>query len=296
MSVRPLVMAGPSGVGKGTLIARLMKDFPGSFGFCVSHTTRSPRPGEEDGIAYHFTELGAMKKMVEAGHFLEYADVHGNLYGTSRAAVEKVAQAGCICILDIDVMHGRDVFTGERLHAVTWAPALEARLRGRGTETEARVQRRLANAAAEIGYATERGGANFDAVLVNDDLEQCYAQLKAPFPPTHAADTLRKTYPRTHARRRSPFPGSTPATRKDSACSAVRSCVALPSLHAPALLLRSRGTHAASRALLDCGDDEGGVPGLRSPKTPSPSASPKSPTKSKTQPPARASASSTEAS
>ena len=111
------------------------------------------------------------------------------------------------------------------------------------------MQRRLANAAAEIGYATERGGANFDAVLVNDDLEQCYAQLKAPFPPTHAADTLRKTYPRTHARRRSPFPGSKPATREDSACSAVRSCVALPSLHAPALLLRSRGTHAASRVV-----------------------------------------------
>jgi len=233
MSARPLVMAGPSGVGKGTLIARLMKDFPGSFGFCVSHTTRSPRPGEEDGIAYHFTELGAMKKMVEEGHFLEYADVHGNLYGTSRAAVEKVAQAGSICILDIDVQGVRLVKAAQLDPAPLFVfvrppsmEALEARLRGRGTETEARVQRRLANAAAEIGYASERGGANFDAVLVNDDLELCYAQLKA---------------------------------------------------------------------LLDCGDDEGGVPGLRSPKTPSPSASPNSPTKSMTQPPARASASSTEA-
>lgn len=91
---QPVVICGPSGVGKGTLIARLMKDFPSMFGFSVSHTTRQPRQAEKRGIHYHFTERNEMELAIQEGKFLESADVHGNLYGTSIAAVEAVADAG----------------------------------------------------------------------------------------------------------------------------------------------------------------------------------------------------------
>eukprot|EP00961_Rhodomonas_salina_P192684 2600808-Rhodomonas_salina.1 len=83
---KALVIAGPSGVGKGTLIEKLKAEFPDAFGFSVSHTTRAPRPGEENGVHYHFVEKPAMEAEVKDGKFLEHADVHGNMYGTSFAA------------------------------------------------------------------------------------------------------------------------------------------------------------------------------------------------------------------
>ncbi len=86
----PLVVAGCSGAGKGTLIAKLMAWDPEAFGFSVSHTTRAPRPGEEDGVHYHFAEVDTMKAEIEQGKFLESAHVHGNYYGTSKASVEDV--------------------------------------------------------------------------------------------------------------------------------------------------------------------------------------------------------------
>ena len=79
MSPRPVVICGPSGVGKGTLINKLMADHPGKFGFSVSHTTRAPRPGEENGVHYHFAEKAAMEADIAAGKFLEYAHVHENI-------------------------------------------------------------------------------------------------------------------------------------------------------------------------------------------------------------------------
>lgn len=93
-SPRPVVICGPSGVGKGTLIGKLMKEYPNDFGFSVSHTTRKPRNTEVDGVHYHFTQRADMEVEVREGKFLESADVHGNLYGTSIAAVEAVADAG----------------------------------------------------------------------------------------------------------------------------------------------------------------------------------------------------------
>lgn len=90
----PVVICGPSGVGKGTLIAKLMAEFPARLGFSVSHTTRLPRPGEVDGIHYNFTTRPEMEAGVEANQFLEYADVHGNLYGSSEDAVRKVMESG----------------------------------------------------------------------------------------------------------------------------------------------------------------------------------------------------------
>lgn len=93
-SPQPVVICGPSGVGKGTLIGKLMKEFPDRFGFSVSHTTRNPREKEQDGVHYHFTKRPVMEEEIEEGKFLESAEVHGNLYGTSWAAVNAVSEAG----------------------------------------------------------------------------------------------------------------------------------------------------------------------------------------------------------
>ena len=179
--LRPIVMCGPSGVGKGTLINRLMADFPGKFGFSVSHTTRAPRPGETDGVHYNFVEKAAMEADIAEGKFLEHAHVHENIYGTSLAAVEAVATKGQVCVLDIDVQ-GAEIVKKSTLDAlfVFIAPPsmeeLEKRLRGRGTEKEESIQKRLANAAGEMAK-TEVDGF-FHAVIVNDDLEKAYGELK----------------------------------------------------------------------------------------------------------------------
>lgn len=177
----PLVIVGPSGVGKSVLIGRLMKKYPKSFGFSVSHTTRGPRAGEEDGRDYHFSNRDAMEMMVKKGEFVEYAEVHGNLYGTSLASVKAVQAEGKVCILDIDVQGARSVkASGLMPMAVFIAPPsleiLEARLRGRGTETEEAIQKRLGNAESEIEASKDAG--LFDSIIVNDDLENAFKQLE----------------------------------------------------------------------------------------------------------------------
>lgn len=96
---KPIVISGPSGVGKGTLIARLMEEFPSMFGFSVSHTTRNPRNSEKNGVHYHFTERSAMERDIDDGKFLEFAAVHGNLYGTSVEAVDVVAEKGKVNVI-----------------------------------------------------------------------------------------------------------------------------------------------------------------------------------------------------
>lgn len=101
MVARPLVLCGPSGVGKSTIIARITKEFPDAFGFSVSHTTRSPREGEVDGVNYFFTDREAMQKAIDDGEFIEHAVFSGNMYGTSKTAVQSVMDQGKICILDI---------------------------------------------------------------------------------------------------------------------------------------------------------------------------------------------------
>ncbi|KAM7500193.1 hypothetical protein LguiA_024607 [Lonicera macranthoides] len=178
---KPIVISGPSGVGKGTLINKLMQEFPAMFGFSVSHTTRAPRQKEMDGFHYHFTDRNVMEKEIKAGKFLEFASVHGNLYGTSVEAVEVVADAGKRCILDIDVQGARSVRASflEAIFIFICPPSfegLEERLRSRGTETEEQIQKRLRNAKAELEQRNSPG--LFDHFLVNDDLETCYQSLK----------------------------------------------------------------------------------------------------------------------
>ncbi|KAF2609480.1 hypothetical protein F2Q68_00045017 [Brassica cretica] len=178
---KPIVISGPSGVGKGTLIAMLMQEFPSMFGFSVSHTTRSPRCMEENGVHYHFTDKTVMDKEINDGKFLEFASVHGNLYGTSIESVEVVTDSGKRCILDIDVQGARSVKASslDAIFIFVCPPSmkeLEVRLRARGTETEEQIQKRLRNAEAEI-KAGESSGI-FEHILYNDNLEECYKNLK----------------------------------------------------------------------------------------------------------------------
>ena len=160
-----------------------MKRFPDEqFGFSVSHTTRSPREGEVDGVHYNFTTVEDMKKAIDNGEFVEYAEVHGRYYGTSLKAVETVQESGKVCILDIDIQ-GVQIVKKSSLkpHYLFIKPPepalenLEARLRGRGTEKEEDLQRRLGQAKNELDYGAEEG--NFDAIITNDDLDEAIERL-----------------------------------------------------------------------------------------------------------------------
>jgi len=175
-----VVMVGPSGVGKSTLIQRLMGDYPGKFGFSVSHTTRPPRPGEEDGVHYNFTTVDAIKADIARGAFVEHAEVHGKYYGTSFEAVRQVVSQKQICLLDIDVQGAQQMKESSLNSSTAYvfvAPpsmdVLESRLRSRGTEKEEDVAIRLANATKEVSFA-EENPTFFDEVIVNDDLEMAY--------------------------------------------------------------------------------------------------------------------------
>jgi guanylate kinase len=179
MVLSPLVVCGPSGVGKGTIIQKFMEELGGKdqFQFTVSHTTRSPRPGEVDGVHYHFIDLESMKQAIETGRFLEHAQVHGNYYGTSWQSLRDVQRAGKRCILDIDVQGVKNI---KRMESDTMKPryifisppsleVLEERLKGRATESAESLARRTANAKAELDYGMADG--HFDAILVNNDLD-----------------------------------------------------------------------------------------------------------------------------
>jgi len=177
---RPLVICGPSGVGKGTLISKLLDEFPNGIGFSVSHTTRSPRPGEVNGVHYHFVSKPDMERMIANGEFVEYAHVHGNIYGTSKRAVSDVCEQGKVCVLDIDVQ-GAKLVSQANLDAffIFIEPpsmeALEHRLRGRGTETEEKIQLRLRNASQELASLDL---PIWDSRLVNDNLAETYKSLR----------------------------------------------------------------------------------------------------------------------
>ena len=173
------VISAPSGAGKTTLLKRIMATVP-SLGFSVSHTTRPPRPGERNGVDYHFVSREEFATMREAGAFLEWAEVHTNLYGTSKQAVAEKLASGVDVFLDIDVQGARQVKTAGELAAVflfvappSWQE-LEQRLSGRGTESAETVQIRLANARKEMAEAHW-----YDYLIVNDDLTAATAMLQA---------------------------------------------------------------------------------------------------------------------
>ncbi len=170
------VISSPSGGGKGTLIRRVLGNVPG-LSYSVSWTTRGPRPGELDGVNYHFVSVEEFERMRDAGGFLEWAVVHGHLYGTSRSAVEQDLSEGHDIILEIDVQ-GAAAVRGTMTSVVgvfIMPPSLEvlrARLRSRMTERPDELAIRLRNSRAEIEQYTE-----FDYVVLNDEIERASAQL-----------------------------------------------------------------------------------------------------------------------
>ncbi|OFK24633.1 MULTISPECIES: guanylate kinase [Olsenella] len=167
-SPRLFVISGPSGAGKGTLVSLVRQADP-SLGLTVSATTRPPRPGEVDGVSYHFMDEGEFARRVAAGEFLEWADVHGHRYGTLKADVEAILGQGRSVILEIDVVGALNVrrLMPQAVLIFVEPPSmaeLERRLRARHTEDEAEVELRLRNARRELEHA-----ASYDVRIVNDD-------------------------------------------------------------------------------------------------------------------------------
>jgi guanylate kinase len=172
------VITGPSGVGKGTLIRGLMERVP-RLELSVSATTRAPRPGEDDGVDYHFLSTQEFERRVGAGDFVEHADYAGRRYGTLRSELERRVAAGVPVVLEIEVQGARQVRAAmpEAVQVFIAPPspqALRARLIGRGTDDSPEVERRLAVAEHELLAREE-----FAHVVVNDRLEDALAELVA---------------------------------------------------------------------------------------------------------------------
>lgn len=183
MSLNAIVFCGPSGVGKGTLLKKLFANYTTRFAYSVSHTTRAPREGEQDGREYHFSDRDTVKKMEANNEFLELCDVHGNLYGTSVAAVRAVQSQGKTCVIEIDVQGAQKLANrpGSDITAsyffITAPPEeLRKRIIGRGSDSAEMVERRLQTAQREYDFL-EKHKDFFAAVIVNDDLEAAYKRL-----------------------------------------------------------------------------------------------------------------------
>lgn len=172
-----LVVSGPSGCGKSTLCKRLLDD--ARVEFSVSATTRPMRKGEVDGRDYHFIDVARFNEHIASGDFIEYAEVHGNLYGTLRAPLEEAVEAGRVYLIEIDVqgalqLQGLGV---EGVYAFIAPPSMQVlreRLEGRGTDSQEVIERRLKKAADEMNEQHR-----YDLVIVNDDLERALAELQA---------------------------------------------------------------------------------------------------------------------
>jgi guanylate kinase len=178
MSLGPLIIvSGPAGSGKSTLIGMALREFGPRLRHSVSATTRERRNGEVDGVHYHFWTRERFEAGIAAGEFLEYATVFGkDYYGTLRSEVELYRSQGIAVILDIDVQGAsqlrRTCPEAYTIFLNTPPGAFERRLRDRGTESEEAIQRRLAEARVELSQASE-----FDRVIVNDNLERAAAEL-----------------------------------------------------------------------------------------------------------------------
>jgi guanylate kinase len=170
------VLAGPSGVGKGAIVARLLAALP-DLELSISATTRRPRPREDEGRHYYFVDRADFDRMIEAGGFLEWADIFGERYGTPREPVERALAEGRDVLVEIDVQGARQVKAADpSAYMVFITPPslaeLERRLRTRGTETDEQVRRRLAKASDELAAEPE-----FDVTVVNDDLERAAREV-----------------------------------------------------------------------------------------------------------------------
>jgi guanylate kinase len=175
---RVFVITGPSGVGKGTLIRGLLQRIP-ELELSISATTRAPRPGETDGVDYHFLGEEEFERRVAAGDFVEHAEYSGRRYGTLRSELARRTGAGAPVVLEIEVQGARQVREAlpDALHVFIAPPsvdALRARLVGRGTDAADQIEARLRTAAGELQARPE-----FARVVVNDRLEQATDELVA---------------------------------------------------------------------------------------------------------------------
>ncbi|MBE2257983.1 MAG: guanylate kinase [Candidatus Accumulibacter sp.] len=172
------IVTAPSGAGKTTLVRALVANDPG-IAVSISHTTRAPRAGERDGVEYHFVAVQDFLDKVANDDFLEWAEVHGNYYGTAKSGIEAVLNAGHDVLLEIDWQGAQQV---RRSFAATIAvfilppslAELERRLCGRGTDSAETIARRVAAAREEMRHVDE-----FDYVIINDDLQQALQDLLA---------------------------------------------------------------------------------------------------------------------
>lgn len=178
MSGTLFVLSAPSGAGKTSLVKALLES---TDNLCVSisHTTRAMRPGEVNGVNYHFVSLDGFKAMLDESDFLEHAEVFGNYYGTSRSFVEQTLKSGNDVILEIDWQGAQQI---RRIFPESISifilppsrPALESRLRGRGQDREEVIQTRLSKATEEMSHFVE-----YDYLVINDDFEQALGQLRS---------------------------------------------------------------------------------------------------------------------
>jgi guanylate kinase len=172
-----IVLTGPSGVGKGTLMNAILQRYP-ELHYSVSATTRSPRPGEVNGKNYHFITRSEFEKLVTQGEFLEWAEFAGNCYGTPREAVLNHIQSGKLVVLEIELEGARQIRHSfpSALSIFILPPSfaeLEKRIRGRGQDAEEAISRRLNRAEEEIAAADE-----FDLQIINDDFEQALQEIE----------------------------------------------------------------------------------------------------------------------
>ncbi len=173
-----IILSAPSGTGKSTIIKELMKAEDLGLGFSISATSRSPRPGETDGREYYFITPDEFARRVDAGEFVEWEEVYaGTRYGTLRSEVERVTGSGLNLIMDIDVKGALNIkrqFGDEAISIFILPPSiceLESRLRGRATESDESLVRRIQKAEYELGFAD-----SFDRRVVNDDLDTAVAE------------------------------------------------------------------------------------------------------------------------
>ena len=171
-----IVVSSPSGGGKGTLIDRVLKTVPG-ISYSVSYTTRSPRTGEENGREYFFVSTAEFEEMIGRGDFLEWANVYGHLYGTSRAQVDRERAAGRDIVLEIDVQGAASIrrLVDDAVSVFILPPSFELlrqRLTARGTDSPSDLKRRLDGAPSEVEQYQD-----FQYVILNDDINRASAQL-----------------------------------------------------------------------------------------------------------------------